>query len=229
MRSNDEIMDILESKKNEKDISISEIARQMGMAKSAISRYFNRTREFPLNRIEDISRILGLDSKYVLGFSDNEDISTIYNQLEEPRQTRVYNFACNQLDEQNNQSVHVYGQTAAGHALEYDQSTVEEEQVSYVPKGTDGALNVRGDSMEPLLHDSDLLFFQKVDMVENGEIAVVEINGEAVTTKKVKFDYDNHKIILQSLNDKYNDMVYDSDNVRIIGKVLNKQGGKVSG
>lgn len=101
MRNNDEIMDILESKKTEKDISISEIARQMGMAKSAISRYFNRTREFPLNRIEDISRILGLDSKYVLGFSDNENISTIYNQLNNERQKKVYDFADLQLKQQN--------------------------------------------------------------------------------------------------------------------------------
>lgn len=200
------------------------------LAKNDLSQYVNGKVEPNQERVYILAKALDVSEAWLLGYDvpkqriskDDKSITTIYNQLEEPRQTRVYNFACNQLDEQNDQKVHVYGQTAAGHALEYDQSTVEEEQVSYISKGTDGALNVRGDSMEPLFHDGDLLFFQKVDMVENGEIAVVEINGEAVTTKKVKFDYDNHKIILQSLNDKYNDMIYDSDNARIIGKVLNK-------
>ena len=101
MRSNDEIMDILESKKNEKGISISEIARQLGMAKSAISRYFNRTREFPLNKIEDISRILDLDSKYVLGFTEYNDITVVYNKLNDKRRKNVYHYANDQLIEQN--------------------------------------------------------------------------------------------------------------------------------
>lgn len=198
------------------------------LAKNDLSQYVNGKVEPNQERVYILAKALDVSEAWLLGYDvpkqrinkDDKSITTIYNQLEEPRQKKVYNFACNQLDEQK--TVSVYGQTAAGRALEYDQSSVEEETVEYIPKGTDGALNVRGDSMEPLLHDGDLLFFQKVDMVENGQIAVVEINGEAVTTKKVKFDYANQKIILQSLNDKYDDMVFNDDEIRIIGKVLNK-------
>ena len=57
MRSNDEIINLLEQSKSQKDLSISEIARQVGMAKSAVSRYFNRTRQFPLNRVEDFAKV----------------------------------------------------------------------------------------------------------------------------------------------------------------------------
>lgn len=199
------------------------------LAKNDLSQYVNGKVEPNQERVYILAKALDVSEAWLLGYdvpkqrvnkNSNEDITIIYNQLNNDRQVKVYKFAELQLEEQK--TVSVYGQTAAGRALEYDQSSVEEETVEYIPKGTDGALNVRGDSMEPLLHDGDLLFFQKVDMVENGQIAVVEINGEAVTTKKVKFDYNNQKIILQSLNDKYDDMVFNDDEVRIIGKVLNK-------
>ena len=41
MRSNEEIIELMNQLKDEKNISISELARRVGMAKSAISRYFN--------------------------------------------------------------------------------------------------------------------------------------------------------------------------------------------
>ncbi|EOS8032141.1 helix-turn-helix transcriptional regulator, partial [Enterococcus hirae] len=56
MRSNDEIVEIIDLKRKEKELSISELARRVGMAKSALSRYFNRTREFPLNRVEEFAK-----------------------------------------------------------------------------------------------------------------------------------------------------------------------------
>ncbi|EMF0100092.1 helix-turn-helix transcriptional regulator, partial [Enterococcus hirae] len=68
MRSNDEIVEIIDLKRKEKELSISELARRVGMAKSALSRYFNRTREFPLNRVEEFAKVLGISSEYLLGF-----------------------------------------------------------------------------------------------------------------------------------------------------------------
>lgn len=49
MRNNAEIIELIKQICNEKRISLSELARRTGMAKSAISRYFNLTRGFPLN------------------------------------------------------------------------------------------------------------------------------------------------------------------------------------
>lgn len=50
MRNNDEIITIIKSAMKEQDMSLSELARRVGVAKSAVSRYLNLTREFPLNR-----------------------------------------------------------------------------------------------------------------------------------------------------------------------------------
>lgn len=104
MRTNEEIVTIIENRTKEKGLSISELARRVNMAKSAISRYFNRTREFPLNKVDDFAKALELESAYILGFSKEEtqlsDINTIYNDLEPVRQKRVFKFAEEQLEEQ---------------------------------------------------------------------------------------------------------------------------------
>ena len=108
MRSNDEIVEIIDLKRKEKELSISELARRVGMAKSALSRYFNRTREFPFNRVEEFAKVLGISSEYLLGFEEdldsNSSIEKIYNQLSPPRQQKVYNFAKQELKEQQEQN-----------------------------------------------------------------------------------------------------------------------------
>lgn len=76
MRNNDEIIEIISQNLSAKDMSVSELSRRVGMAKSAVSRYMNKTREFPLNRAEDFARALNISTEYLLGFDnkfDNED------------------------------------------------------------------------------------------------------------------------------------------------------------
>ena len=72
MRSNEEIVSLIDDLRRQQDLSISELARRVDMAKSAISRYFNKTREFPLNKVEVFANVLGVSSEYILGF-DEED------------------------------------------------------------------------------------------------------------------------------------------------------------
>lgn len=76
MRTNEEIVDILIRVTEERDISISELARRVDMAKSAVSRYFNKTREFPLNRSEDFATALGITPEYLLGFEEEDEGNT---------------------------------------------------------------------------------------------------------------------------------------------------------
>ncbi|WP_414838908.1 LexA family protein [Carnobacterium sp. TMP28] len=94
------------------------------------------------------------------------------------------------------------------------------ETMLYVPKQAECTLVVQGDSMEPEIKDGSIVFYKQQENVVNGEIAIVEVDGDGGTRKKVKFDYDNDKIILQSLNDKYQDIILNGSQVRIIGKVV---------
>ena len=117
MRTNEEIVRILIDEKNKQNLSISELARRVDMAKSAISRYFNFSREFPLNRADDFARVLGISTEYLLGISKDEmpnktkkqspiveEINQISSQLEEPRQKIVLETANVQLKEQEEQN-----------------------------------------------------------------------------------------------------------------------------
>lgn len=67
MRTNDEIIAYLNKLKDEQNLSISEIARRVGMAKSTVSRYFNKTREFPMNDVDKFAKAFGVSSADILG------------------------------------------------------------------------------------------------------------------------------------------------------------------
>lgn len=71
LRSNDEIIKYLTELKNEKQLSISEIARRVGMAKSTVSRYFNKTREFPMNDVDKFAKAFGISSADILGMDNS--------------------------------------------------------------------------------------------------------------------------------------------------------------
>jgi len=72
LRSNDEIINLVNKLREEQRISLSELARRVEMAKSGLSRIFNKTRGFPVNRAEDFANALGVSVEYLLGF-DSDD------------------------------------------------------------------------------------------------------------------------------------------------------------
>lgn len=208
----------------EKGITQKELANQIGISPSTMSDYMN-LRSNPshgvIQKIADYFGILKSDIDTTFKDINSNDISVLYNQLEKPRQQKVYSFAEHQLEEQNKKVLYdIQGQVAAGPAIEYGDPQVESRFVEYVPESADMALTINGDSMEPDFPNGSIVFYKRQPDIENGEIAIVEINKEAVTCKKVIFDYDNKKIVLRSLNKKHDDMIYDDEQIRILGKVV---------
>lgn len=76
-------------------------------------------------------------------------------------------------------------------------------------------VEARGDSMEPQIHDRDLVLVEPAT-VSSGDTAVV-VHGEEAKLKKV-YKASGH-IILQSLNPKYEPVVVPLDEVRQVGVV----------
>jgi repressor LexA len=77
--------------------------------------------------------------------------------------------------------------------------------------------------MEPLLLAGDTVIIRVQDTIETGEIAVVLVNGEEATCKKIKKTPEG--IMLISLNSDYDPMFYtnaeiESLPIRIFGKVV---------
>ncbi|MCD3373005.1 XRE family transcriptional regulator [Streptococcus equi] len=233
MRTNEEIITIIDELRKEKRLSISELARQVGMAKSGLSRYFNRTRGFPLDRANDFAKVLGVTPEFLLGvqpinsedkittteISNQPEIVSIYNQLEQPRQEKVLSFANEQLEEQNKVvSTHeelfsvqgvTYAAAASGfgrgfEADEYDTYTVYTDEE---PPHYDYAIGVRGDSMLPKYEQGDMLYIVDRGMsAYAGQLCIVVHNGQTYF-KKVYTEEDGLRLV--SLNKKYNDIFID--------------------
>lgn len=82
-------------------------------------------------------------------------------------------------------------------------------------------LRAEGDSMAPKITDGDLVLIHRQEEVENGELAVVIIDGEEGTLKK--FQRKDGAVILQSLNPNYPPRVFigeEMKNVYIAGKAV---------
>lgn len=153
------------------------------------------------------------------------DISPVYNQLTDIRKHKVYSYAQQQLDEQNSnlnekRSIYLVGSSAAGLPLDYGDLDAELIDLSNIPKKADKAIHIKGDSMEPKIANNSIIFYHEQPTLEIGEIGIFEINGSAVTCKKYYVDYGSKKIVLKSINPKYEPMYFTGDQVRILGKVV---------
>ena len=170
-----------------------------------------------------------LEDNQLISLADDTLISKITDiatQLTHPRQERVYDFAVEQLNEQNGiqEDKVVYlvrgRQSAAGSMIYVDDVDAEMGVLpsSIVPNGANELVQITGDSMEPLIKKGSEVYLRYQPTVEDGEIAIVRIEDEGVTCKYLYRDGKN--VILKSENPKYEDIVVDSEKVSVIGKVL---------
>ena len=227
MRTNSEIVDIIIDLCNQKGWSLSEFARKLDLPKSSISRYFNKSRQLPINKINIFADTLGVSSEYLLGIKiSNNDLLDIYNKLDSKRQSKVYEFASHQLDEQNGiqEEKVVYlvrgRQSAAGSMIHVDDVDAEMGVLpsSIVPNGANELVQITGDSMEPLIKKGSEVYLRYQPIVEDGEVAIVRVEDDGVTCKYLYRDGKN--VILKSENPKYEDLIVDAEKVSVIGKVL---------
>ena len=227
MRTNSEIVDIIIDLCNQKGWSLSEFARKLDLPKSSISRYFNKSRQLPINKINIFADTLGVSSEYLLGIKiSNNDLLDIYNKLDSKRQSKVYDFASRQLGEQNGikEEKVVYlvrgRQSAAGSMIHVDDVDAEMGVLpsSIVPNGANELVKITGDSMEPVIKKGSEVYLRYQPTVEDGEVAIVRVEDEGVTCKYLYRDGKN--VILKSENPKYEDLIVDAEKVSVIGKVL---------
>lgn len=120
------------------------------------------------------------------------------------------------------QKIPVLGEIRCG-----EPTFAQEERLLYVMVGAeikaDFALICRGDSMiDARIHDGDIVFIRKQDIVNNGEIAAVIIDDEA-TLKRFYYYRDKNLIILKPANALYEDIILTGeqlDHVRVLGKAV---------
>ena len=215
--------------RNENSLTMEELGRRLGKNKSSISRWISGERYPKIEEIEEIAKYFNTDVEtLIFGFNTKiNDITSIYNQLTTTRQERVYNYAEEQLNEQNGQIQEdnivpiVFGrQSAAGSMIHVDDSDAEMGVLpsSIVPNGANELVQITGDSMEPIIKKGSEVYLRYQPTVEDGEIAIVRVEDDGVTCKYLYRDGQN--IILKSENSEYEDIVVDAEKVSVIGKVL---------
>lgn len=126
-------------------------------------------------------------------------------------------------------SIPVLGVVKAGYDYLAEENVIDTIDIEkrIVGDGTDFfALKVKGDSMQPVLYENDVVIIKKQDDCEDGQIAVVLINGDEATIKRVKKS--SNGIWLQPFNNNYEPLVFTNDEIenipiKIIGVIKQLQ------
>lgn len=199
-------------RREELGISQDKLAKMLGyISRSSIAKIENGTNQLTQPKIEEFAKALGVSPAYLMGW---EEKTTSHNSIDI--------FKLDNILPISTQKIPFLGSVACGEPIYAD-----EDKESYVVLGTnikaDFCLRAQGDSMiGARIHDGDIVYVRKQEMVDNGEIAVVLIGDEA-TLKRVYYYPESQKLMLQAENPSYAPFMYvgaELDQIRILGKAV---------
>lgn len=138
-------------------------------------------------------------------------------------------------DDRTGVKIRVFGEVAAGIPIKQidnfdpeDSDSWEEIRRSFSKNGVYFALRIKGDSMQPRMFEGDIVIVRKQEDVESGDVAVVAINGDKATCKKIRKTEEG--ILLVPLNTaKYEPAFFSNAQIQklpitILGKVVEVRG-----
>ncbi|EGQ1599299.1 helix-turn-helix transcriptional regulator [Staphylococcus pseudintermedius] len=216
---------------DDSNMSQKKLAELINIKPSTLSDYLNLRSNPSHGVIQRIADVFGVGKSDIdTTYKDENSITSIYDKLTPPRQKRVLDFANEQLNEQNNKVLHinshnviseevaVYGYASAGTGETLIDGVEFTTQYNGHIPNHDFALQVNGDSMEPLFEDKEIIFIDKTKQINSGQIGIFVIDGEAYLKKVFISD---KGIRLVSLNSKYPDLHFDSSHdIKVAGKVI---------
>lgn len=181
-------------------MSQEKLAKMLGISRSTVAMWENNTNEPDNETIIKIANIFNVTTDYLLGTNS----SNIVNK---------------------GKRIPVFSQVAAGIPISAIEDIIDYEEISeqMASNGEYFGLVIKGDSMEPKISTGDVVIVRKQSTIENGEIAIVLINGEEGTCKKIKKTPEG--VMLISLNPAHEPIFYTNKEieqlpVQIVGKVV---------
>ena len=244
---------VIKDARKKKKLTQEQLSKLTGYSQNTISNHENGNRSLDEDNIKTYATALGLTSDDLFEALDIknslenkimiidkkqtkiDNLLDVYNQLEGSRQTKVYNFAEQQLEEQNSnvvqfpiqnnrEEVQAYLSAGTG-ILNYYEADKDIVEVPSDAPEHDWIFKIVGDSMKPLFDTGDIVyvdeFKQGTDTIQNGRIYVVEVDGEAYI-KKVYVYEETEVLRLVSLNKDYTDLLFNFENsdINFIGRVI---------
>lgn len=185
-------------------LSADQVADKIGKNRATVYRYeSNDIKNFPIEILTPLAEVLHTTPAYLMGW-DVADGNIPENIIPMPEMRKIP----------------LVGAIACGAPI-----LAEEHIEEYVdiPKhiAADFALTCKGDSMiNARIFDGDIVYIHQQETVENGEIAVVLIDGEA-TLKRVRL-FEDH-ISLEPENPQYRPLVFwgeEMNTIHILGKAV---------
>lgn len=186
--------------------------------------------------------ILSIDGDKEKILQTKEKLNVFYEQFSENQQKLIKQLVQNLLRKLLIESKHelekihskqyymcpVYGQISAGQPNWAEENIegrimIDPNLMGIVNPEEHFFLRVNGESMNKIVKNGAFALIHKQDSVENGEIAVVLVNGFDATIKK--FTKQGDLIILepQSNDEKFETQVYDKNtSIKILGKYVGK-------
>lgn len=197
--------------RNEKNISQEELAKLLNISRTSITNYELGRNEASTQVLDKLSEIFNCSIDYLLGKSDTRN-------------------ATSNLDDLNKKfyMCPVYGQISAGQPNWAEECIegrlpLDPDLMGIVNTEEHFFLRVNGESMNKVVRNGAFALIHKQDVVEDGEIAVVLVNGYDATLKK--FTRQGDMIILEpeSNDDSFKTQVYDKNTpIKILGKYVGK-------
>lgn len=202
----------IRNRREELGLSQDELGKRLGYkSRSSINKIELDQRSLTQSKIKAIADALETTPSYIMGWNepdvklDEEDLKFFDNLF--PIETKKFP---------------LLGNIACGKPIFAD-----EQFEAYVEAGAnikaDFCLRAKGDSMiGARIYDGDIVFIHKQEMVDDGEIAAVLIDGEA-TLKRVYYDQENNVIQLFAENPQYKTMRFvgeELNHIRILGKAV---------
>ncbi|MGX0340909.1 repressor LexA [Staphylococcus hominis] len=210
MRTNAEIIDLITDLMNEKGFTSNELARKVGSSKSTISRYLNKSRQFPVNKVDDYAKVFNVTPEYILGFDEDS--------FEVNLGTTTH-------------KVTYYGKVSAGNfeGVAIDNRELDVPDIAFNGRNPKEciALQVNGDSMNKILSNGSYIIIHDYRRnqdyrLNNNDILVLRLGGE-YTVKRVRRTETKLHLDPVSYSDEFKTNSYDLDSIdeiEVIGKVI---------
>lgn len=197
--------------RQEHDMTQEELAKRINTSRSNIANYENDKNMPSIEILNKLSEMLNCSTDYLLGKSD------VRNNTSNIDESDKKFYMCP-----------VYGQISAGQPNWAEECIegrlpLDPDLMGIVNPEEHFFLRVNGESMNKVIRNGAFALIHKQDMVEDGEIAVVLVNGYDATLKK--FTRQGDMIILepQSDDDSFKTQVYDKTTpIKILGKYVGK-------
>lgn len=202
------------------DVNVSDVVKATGVKYSTISNWKKRRNRLSPNNAQKIADFFHVSLDYLMTGKEKKDLSDFYVSVKEKMEQDLLE---GHNDFQARKRIPVFGRVAAGVPITAIKEILDWEDIDDSYHGEFFGLKVVGDSMSPRICEGDVLIIRSQPDVENGQIAIVQVNGDTATCKKVLKNEGGISLI--SLNPMYEPMVFTKEQVEelpiaIIGRVI---------